>query len=92
LLKYRAEHIEEINRKSTYKVINIKERDDNTELDSELQLWGGWNDEADLDSVLQTRVQELSDEMSKLQKTLVDFKGTCGVEFKQMGKNIESMH
>lgn len=36
LLKYRAEHIEEINRRSTYKVINIKERDDNAELDSEL--------------------------------------------------------
>lgn len=55
-------------------------------------MWGGWNDEADLDSVLQTRVQELSDEMNKLQKTLVDFKGTCGVEFNQMGKNIDNMH
>lgn len=69
MLKYRNEHIEEVNKASTYKTIQILQRDESGDIDqhleSEMTLT---NTNNDLNLMLQKRMTVIQDEMNKLGK------------------------
>ena len=68
MLNYRNEHLEQVNKASSYKTINIQQRDDlamNDALDSEMALLSSASVN-DLNLVLQRKLGVIQEEMNKL--------------------------
>ncbi len=67
MIKIRNEHIEEVNKTSTYKTINVIQRDNfaqlNQDHESEVSLSTSQNSQEDLNLVLQKRIVVIEDEM-----------------------------
>lgn len=76
LLRMRREHLEEVNKNATYKVISVVEREKSQVLD----VPPAKKSKNDLHAMLQTRLHVIEEEMIKLQKHLKEMVGAVDVE------------
>jgi potassium voltage-gated channel Eag-related subfamily H protein 8 len=89
LVKHRNEHIEEINKKNSYKTIQLRQKDAGNEGNrSKLSDIKGNKDDNDVGSILKKRIEGINDEMGKFNKNINEFTQTCDTELNDMVGNI----
>ena len=99
-MKHRNEHLDEINKKSSYKFIQVRDKNDNNNnykpdfnegvpgsADSApINVSAGG--ETDLNSILKKRIEAIQEEMSKFNTNINDFAETCDSELNNLIGNI----
>jgi len=70
MIKMRQEHLEEVNKISTYKLINVHHREDFNHEDLESSLALTEKSKNDINFMLQRRILVIQDEIFKLNKHL----------------------
>ena len=92
MLKMRHEHIEEVNKISSYKMINVVQREDfnNNDLESDMNLTAKAKNDVNL--MLQRRIKVIEDEMIKLNRHLKDFVSCVDLEYAKFVGNVTSLH
>ena len=80
--------MEEVNKKSSYKNILVKDKAENRDQkaqNSEIKISKG---ETDLNSILKKRIEGIQEEMSKFNRNINDFATTCDSELNNLIGNI----
>jgi len=92
LLKHREDHLDEINNKSSYKMITVREKFITPDAEKEGGEVGDGKEngkqDADLNSILKKRIEGIQTEMSNFSHNINDFAETCDVELKNLIGNI----
>ena len=74
MIKLRHEHLEELNKLSSYKIISVLQREDFNLNEHEAErVISGDSNKNDVNLMLQSRLKVIEDEMIKLNKHLKDF-------------------
>ncbi|CDW71925.1 cation channel family protein [Stylonychia lemnae] len=92
MIKLRQEHLEEVNKISTYKMINVQQREDFNHDDLESSLTLSDKSKNDINFMLQRRIMVIQDEMQRLNKNLKDFVQSIDVEYAKFLNNIQTLH
>jgi len=93
LIKHREEHLEEINNKSSYKMITVKEKAnleseaaEEQKAEGEIKKLG--RHDTDLNSILKKRIESIQSEMTKFSENIGEFALTCDLELNNLIGNI----